>query len=156
MTPPIDACAPLVEAARAADRQGQHQVVSYDGLVSDPAAAGVGYDLVVANFALLGDPLQPLLAALAQAALAPGGSLVVQTVHPLSAPDPYVEGWRMEDFCTFSAAQPWAPMPWYFRTFGGWISLLRDAGYRIDQVREPLHPQTGTPASLLLAVSKQA
>lgn len=150
----MDASAPLIEAARSACAAAEYRVLGFDALVDDPAAAGVDYDLVVANFALLGDPLQPLLSAVRQAALRAGGTLIVQTVHPLSVAAPYADGWRIESFQGFAGNTPWMPMPWYFRTFGSWVALLREAGLQLEQVREPLHPDTGTAASLLLVATR--
>lgn len=150
----IDASAPLIEAARSAGTAGRYQVLDYDALVEDPAAAGVNYDLVVANFALLGDPLRPLLSAVRQGALRAGGTLIVQTMHPLSVAVPYADGWRIESFQGFVGDKPWTPMPWYFRTFGGWMALLRETGLQLEQVREPLHLDTGAAASLLLIATR--
>ena len=61
-------------------------------------------------------------------ALAPGGHLVIQTVHPWIACGelPYVDGWREERFAAFGE-DTWKPMPWYFRTFNAWLKTLRDA-----------------------------
>jgi hypothetical protein len=33
----------------------------------------------------------------------------------------------------------------------GWIALFSDHGLRLLEVREPLHPETGKPVSLILA-----
>ena len=41
-------------------------------------------------------------------------------------------------------------MPWYFRTLGSWVALLRAGGYALAELREPLHPETALPLSLLL------
>ena len=41
-------------------------------------------------------------------------------------------------------------MPWYFRTLGSWMDELAAAGLVVRGVREPLHPETGRPLSLLL------
>jgi 2-polyprenyl-3-methyl-5-hydroxy-6-metoxy-1,4-benzoquinol methylase len=145
----IDASAPLIEAARRAGG-GTFAVLGYEELAADPARAGTGYDLAVANFALLQEDPAPLLRALRRA-IAPDGALVVQTVHPMGVPAPYRDGWRVEDFRAFDGgADAWAPMPWFFRTLGSWLSLLRASGYTLEELREPLHPETSLPASLLL------
>jgi hypothetical protein len=41
-------------------------------------------------------------------------------------------------------------MPWYFRTLGSWVGLLRDGGFALQGLREPAHPQERRPLSLLL------
>ena len=147
-----DGSPPLIEAARAAGGAGTFLVLTYEELAADPAAAGTGFDVVAANFALLTQDVAPLLGALRRGALAPGGgALVVQTVHPAGAGAPYRDGWRTEDFRGFGdGARDWRPMPWYFRTLGSWVALLRAAGYVLAELREPLHPETALPLSLLM------
>ena len=157
----VDGAAPLVEAARAAGG-GTFRVLTYDELAADPTRAGAAaFDAVAANFALLHEDTAPLLRALRRA-LAPGGALIVQTVHPLlGAGAPYRDGWRTEDFRGFGGGgdgsgggsgggTEWRPMPWYFRTLGSWVGLLRAGGYAVAELREPLHPATALPLSLLL------
>jgi hypothetical protein len=43
------------------------------------------------------------------------------------------------------------PMPWFYRTLESWLATLARAGFRVDAVREPAHPDTGEPLSLILA-----
>lgn len=142
----IDGSAALVEEARKAGGTFLH--LTYGALAADPQAAGSGFDVVVANFALLDENAAPLLRGLC-GALAGNGALVVQTVHPTGVGAPYADGWRTEDFRGFGDSA-WRPMPWYFRTLGSWIGLLRQAGYTVAELREPLHPESGLPLSLLL------
>jgi 2-polyprenyl-3-methyl-5-hydroxy-6-metoxy-1,4-benzoquinol methylase len=153
----IDGSAALVEAAARAAAGGGGGTflrLSYEELVADPAAAGTGFDVVAANFALLAEDAAPLLRALRRpdGPLAPGGALVVQTLHPLAAGPPYRDGWRTEDFRGFGGGEGggWRPMPWYFRTLGSWVALLREAGYALAELREPAHPETHAPLSLLI------
>lgn len=145
----VDGSAALVEAARAAGGAFAH--VTYDEIEQRLREADLGgpYDVLVCNFALLGEHLRSLLAALTRY-VAPGGALVVQTLHPLAGGGaPYRAGWREETFDAFGGAYP-APMPWFFRPFGDWIALLHAAGWRVEAVREPLHPDTHRPLSLLV------
>lgn len=154
----IDGSEALVEAAAAAaaglagttGATAAFAAVRYDALVADPRTAIGPFDLVVCNFALLGDPLAPLLGALATR-LAPGGALLVQTVHPWAAAGdgPYVDGWREESFAAFATPFP-ASMPWYFRTLASWVGELRRAGLALHALDEPSHPESGRPLSLLL------
>ncbi len=60
----IDGSPPLIEAARASG-DAEFDVVSYETLQAEPAAAAGPWDLIVCNFALLADPLSPILRALA-------------------------------------------------------------------------------------------
>ncbi|MEP1895682.1 MAG: class I SAM-dependent methyltransferase [Alloalcanivorax venustensis] len=146
----VDGSEPLVAAARAAGGGVFHHC-DYDGLIRDPMSLGGGFDLVVANFALLQQDLAPLLAALRRLSV-PGGGLVIQTVHPLTVGGD--EGWREENFVQFEGR--WRPMPWYFRTLDSWRSELRGAGYDVVGVREPAHPDTQAPVSLILEGAVQA
>ena len=141
----IDGSAPLVAAATGS---GEVLRLSYAELVAEPSRAGQGFDLVVANFALLEEEIVPLLAALRRIMTADGW-LLVQTLHPLTAGPPYRDGWRSEDFCSFGEAL-WTPMPWYFRTLGSWLEVLRDGGFVLQSLREPAHPEDQRPPSLLL------
>jgi len=145
----VDAIEALVVAARAADPAGDYRVLDYAGLVRGGLAERV--DLVVANFSLFGAAeLETLLAYLPRQLL-PGGRLLIQTLHPLQATGeaPYAEGWRSGSWAGFAATFR-DPAPWYFRTLAGWIAILHGAGWQLQALREPLHPQTGRPASLIL------
>lgn len=147
-----DASAPLIEQARALGG-GEFRVLTYTELVADPGAAGGPYDTVVANFALLGDDADvvALLAALRDT-LRPNGALLVQTVHPFTAAGdaPYRAGWQLETFSGFGGTFR-EPMPWYFRTVGAWLRVVRDAGLDVIECHEPVGP-AGRPLSLLLTL----
>lgn len=145
----LDASLELVMAAEETGG-GRYRCVSYDELVDDPTRAGGPYDVIAANFSLLGADLVPLLRALRRN-LGPGGALVIQTVHPWAAAgdEGYADGWRTETFDAFGGDFA-EPMPWYFRTLGSWVDALRDGGFRVSTLREPIHPETGVPASLVL------
>lgn len=147
----IDASEPLIEAARLAGHGGDFQVVSYSELIADPRRIGRDFQVITANFALLEHCVIPLLQALRQL-LAPAGALIIQTLHPWNAGAPYRDGWRTENFHGFATAD-WQPMPWYFRTLGSWLQSLREAGYQLEALREPVHPSRDTPLSLLLIAS---
>jgi 2-polyprenyl-3-methyl-5-hydroxy-6-metoxy-1,4-benzoquinol methylase len=111
------------------------------------------FDLIVANFSLLEEELLPVLSAVKQVML-PGARLLIQTLHPSQVPGPYLNGWRSESFEGMGGGL-WQKMPWYFRTLGAWLELLQAAGFTLQSLREPLHPESLQPASLLLeAVSK--
>lgn len=145
----VDVSPELVEDARR-EGGGDFHAASYAEIAADPARFGSGFGAVVCNFSLLDDAPAALLAAL-RTTLAPGGSLVIQTVHPWAAmgDEGYVDGWRTETFSGFGGEFA-APMPWYFRTIASWMDVLSDAGYRLARLIEPIHPSTGRPASLLI------
>jgi 2-polyprenyl-3-methyl-5-hydroxy-6-metoxy-1,4-benzoquinol methylase len=146
----IDGSASLVEAARSASR-GDFRCMTYDELAADPDALGrAAYDVAVCNFSLLNEHLHSLLLAL-NVVLEPAGVLVIQTLHPWSARGeaPYADGWRTETFSTFNL--PFCePMPWYYRTLASWLRELVSAGYMVERVLEPVHPETKDPLSLIM------
>lgn len=160
----VDAIPALVSAAEQLDPGGAYQVQTYeaigDGALrasafaqairSDQAGA---VSMAVCNFSLIGDmPVERLLAALAEL-LAPGrGRLLIQTLHPFALIDaaPYESGWRSGNWNGFPETFS-DPAPWYARTFAGWVGLLTRTGFQLEEVREPLHPDTGRPASLILS-----
>lgn len=143
----IDGSEPLVAAAQSAG--GEFRCLDYAGLQADPGQLGV-FEAVVCNFSLFDEHLEALLAALREL-LAVDGVLLIQTLHPwlVRGEEVYRDGWRCEDFAAFAGEFP-EPMPWYFRTLESWCGLLLRSGYRIEALREPAHPHTGEPLSLLL------
>lgn len=146
----VDAQPMLIDAARLAGG-GQFHVCRH----ADLHAAQLGrFDLLLCNFALLEEQLQPLLHSWHEL-LQPGGRLLIQTLHPLSAcaEQAYRDGWRMERFTGMGEGFPEA-MPWYFRTLESWLALVAAAGWQLVARSEPPHPQSGIPASLLLELAR--
>ncbi|CAG8872456.1 class I SAM-dependent methyltransferase [Pseudomonas fluorescens] len=143
----VDGDATLVEAARAAGAAPVH-LASYEQLAEAEVDIGRDYNLICANFALLHQDIIPLLAAM-NTLLAPGGALVIQTLHPwVAAAGDYQDGWREETFAGFKGQ--WQAMPWYFRTLSSWLNALDMAGFTLASLQEPQHPQSPVPQSLLL------
>lgn len=108
------------------------------------------FDVVVANFSLLGhQSLEELFPAL-PALLAPAGSLIVQTLHPMlaCAEYPYEDGWRESFWSGFSPTFR-MPAPWFFRTLESWMGLFRRHGLVVQELREPIDPLSGQPASVI-------
>ena len=147
----MDAVPALIDRAREAG--GEFRVASYEDIIAGRLSLSV--DTLVCNFALLGqESVQRLLVSL-PSLLQENGRLVVQTVHPLMAcgEHVYADGWRQEGWTGFGTAFP-SPAPWYFRTLASWVALFADSGWRLSEVREPLHPITGKPASVIFIVRK--
>lgn len=153
----VDVVPALVEAAQAAHPigggTGTYRVADYDAIADGAlqAAGLTSFDVIVSNFALIGEqPVTRLLRAL-PSLLAPGGHVVIQTLHPVeaSAGTPYQDGWRAGSWAGF-ADDFTDPAPWYFRTLSSWVSLLAESGLQLRALHEPVHPQSGRPASLLL------
>lgn len=152
----VDGSEGLVAAARAYPTEPRpahvpppvFETMTYEALAAGARPPGAPFGVVVCNFALLGDDLAPLLRAL-RGLLAPDGALVVQTVHPWSVDGPYTDGWRTETFAGFPVPFP-EPMPWFFRTLASWSGVLRAAGFVVERIEEPVHPDTLRPLSLLV------
>jgi 2-polyprenyl-3-methyl-5-hydroxy-6-metoxy-1,4-benzoquinol methylase len=144
----FDAVPALVAEARSAGR-ADYQVASYEDLAA--GRISISGDVVVCNFSLLGkEPVEALIRAM-PAMLTVRGVFIVQTLHPLVAcgPSTYEDGWR-ETTWDGCGDQFTDPAPWYFRTLGSWLELLHGVGLRLRELREPLHPHTGKPASVIL------
>jgi len=146
----IDAVPELVETARRrAGPREQYRLLSYEALAAGELRQR--FDLLVCNFSLLGrESVEGLFAATGEL-LNPGGQLLVQTLHPLVAcgESDYRDGWRPGSWAGFSGDFS-DPAPWYFRTLESWVGLFLGSGLELVQVQEPLHPETGRPASLIL------
>jgi 2-polyprenyl-3-methyl-5-hydroxy-6-metoxy-1,4-benzoquinol methylase len=139
----------LVEHARQAGG-GDFHVASYEDIAAGDLDVTV--DAAVANFSLIGrETVESLLAQL-HGLVNTGGSLVIQTLHPVAANAaaglPYVDGWRPGSWTGFSSEFT-DPAPWYFRTLEGWVHLLERCKWRLHELREPLHPETKQPASVI-------
>ena len=144
----VDAIPGLVEAARAAGG-GEFRLMSYEEIAQ--GRLDLAADVAVCNFSLIGKEAVEGLFRAAPSYLRKGGALIVQTVHPLAAcgEQPYVDGWRDGSWAGFGSEFRDAP-PWYFRTVGSWVALFAGHGLRIVAMREPVHPETGKPVSLVL------
>ncbi|HEX7815365.1 class I SAM-dependent methyltransferase [Dyella sp.] len=146
----VDAVAELVEAA--CEQGGHFRQLSYEQLAA--GELGETFDVAVCNFSLLGkDSVDSLLKAMS-AILCAQGVLIIQTLHPMMADlsQPYRDGWREGSWagCGDGFGQA---APWYFRTLAGWQDSFVSADLRLTEVMEPLHPQTGRPASIIFTLS---
>lgn len=144
----VDVVPGLVDAARAAGG-GDFLAMSYEEIAQ--GRLQLSADVAVCNFSLLGDESVAGLFRAAPTYLRPGGALIVQTMHPVVAcgDAPYRDGWREGSWAGFNAGFT-DPPPWYFRTLGSWVRLYADHGLQLQELREPVHPKTGKPASLIL------
>jgi 2-polyprenyl-3-methyl-5-hydroxy-6-metoxy-1,4-benzoquinol methylase len=143
----VDVVPELIDRANHAGG-GEFHVASYESIAAGDFRFTA--DVVVCNFSLLGKESVEATCAAVRALLTPGGVLIVQTLHPLVACGdlPYRDGWRAGSWQGFNN-QFCDPPPWYFRTLSGWISLFRDAGLCLQSLREPVHPVSARPASVI-------
>lgn len=143
----IDVVPELVEQAGRSG-PGDFRVASYEDVAA--GALQLRADVVVANFSLIGKEAVDVLIARVRDLLTASGSLMIQTLHPVVArgDEPYRDGWRAGSWAGFSAEFT-DPAPWYFRTLESWIRLLTANHFILDELREPMHPATNAPASVI-------
>lgn len=152
----VDVVPALIDQANALGG-GSFEVHSFEDISAGALRRHPRFDVVVANFVLLGQTsVEDLLKEMPHV-LTPTGALVIQTVHPLvsTGDQPYECGWRQSDWTGF-IDQFEDPYPWYFRTISNWVEVINQAGLRLTALLEPLHPQTGKPASILFIAQARA
>lgn len=144
----VDAVASLIEQANAGGG-GEFRVASYEG-IAQGALADLRVDVAVANFALIGKDAVDDLVRMSPRLLRPNGALIIQTLHPVVATgdQPYKDGWRAGSWAGFGDDFS-DPAPWYFRTLERWVELIVESGLTLVEMREPIHPGTGKPASVI-------
>ena len=147
----VDVVPSLVEQATRAGG-GEFRVMSYEQIAAGELQLTV--DVVVANFSLIGkESVEGVLGRIPDL-LTNGGALIIQTLHPVVATGdlPYEDGWRRGSWTGFSDEFS-DPAPWYFRTLESWKRLLASEGFALLEMREPVHPGTGKPASVIFIAS---
>ncbi|MDB4871778.1 MAG: SAM-dependent methyltransferase [Gemmatimonadales bacterium] len=148
----VDVVPSLIEqAARAGG--GDFRVASYEDIAD--GLLDVKVDAVVANFSLIGKESVDGVIRRTPGLLERDGALIIQTLHPLVATgdQPYEDGWRQGSWAGFSSDFS-DPAPWYFRTVETWNDLIAECGFGSIEVREPLHPAIGKPASIIFIASQ--
>lgn len=138
----------LIETAQHAGG-GDFRLLSYEEIAAGKLKVSV--DVAVSNFALLGKESVEGVFQAVPSLLNAHGIFVIQTLHPMQACGdlPYQDGWREGSWAGFSADFA-NPAPWYFRTLESWIKLFVDNGFRPREIREPVHPKTHKPASVII------
>ena len=136
----------IKEAQRAG--KGDFQVLSYEEIVEGKFESTV--DAIVCNFSLLGKESVDGVFRAASRLLNPRGAFIVQTLHPLveCGDAPYQDAWREGTWAGFSNDFI-DPAPWYFRTLESWIKLFLNSKFQLCELREPIHPKSGKPASVI-------
>jgi SAM-dependent methyltransferase len=149
----VDASAGLIDKARQAGG-GDFRVLSYEEIAGGKLQQT--FDVAVCNFSLIGKESVEGLFRAAGSILNPGGTLIVQTLHPIAAcgDAPYADAWREGSWSGFSSDFT-DPVPWYFRTLESWVDLFSENGLRLLELREPIHPGTGKPASIILVGARE-
>jgi 2-polyprenyl-3-methyl-5-hydroxy-6-metoxy-1,4-benzoquinol methylase len=151
----IDAVPELVAEASRLGR-GEFHVQDYHAIANRQWRSGP-FDAVVCNFSLLGkDSVDSMLEAIGGYLDEPG-YLIVQTLHPVAAcgDNPYQDGWRAGNWLGFGTEFS-DPAPWYFRTLGSWLRVLRNSGFEVLECREPTAAGASAPASVIFICKVRA
>lgn len=154
----VDVVPELIEVARKTG-DGRFQAMAYEQMSAQ--SLNQTFDAVVCNFSLLGDESVEHLFSQVDSLLNEGGRLVVQTIHPVAGcgDGTYQDGWRAGAWAGFSqklSEQFTDPAPWYFRTMDAWKGLFLTNALALEQVIEPLNPETQSPASVIFVGRKIA
>lgn len=145
----LDGSSALIRTARAS-RPGNFFLVTYDELSRGEWKPITDFDVVVFNFSLMDEELEPLLK-MASSFLNENGTLLIQTLHPKHALVPYEDGWREEDFKNFPVLFK-GTMRWYGRTLESWNRLFGQCGLVLEQALEPAGPGSSAPASIIFSL----
>lgn len=150
----IDAVEALVAKA---SQGGGGRFIRLDYGELSPQLPGGCFDVLVANFSLLGRESVEQVVSVAGALLNPGGHFVVQTLYPPGAcgDQPYEDGWRTGTWEGFGEAFS-DPAPWYFRTIDSWLALLQSCGLELVQQIVPRHPGDLRPMSVIFVARNSA
>lgn len=148
----VDFSESLIADAR--EKGGNFEVCSYEDIANGALQGIPKFDMVVCNFCLIGNESVTNLLKAIPNLLNETGVSIIQTLHPVMAcgDAPYQDGWREGSWAGFPDSFV-DPAPWYFRTIASWLALLRHSGLTLVEMREPLHPNTQKPASLILIAS---
>lgn len=132
---------------------GKFLVAPYEDIVNNKIDIP-SVDAVVCNFSLLGKEIVDNLIRSIPRLLKNNRLLFIQTLHPVIGCGelPYIDGWRQEFWNGFNSEFKQAA-PWYFRKLETWITLLKSCGFSILECREPIHPATNKPASIIFVAS---
>lgn len=149
----IDGVSPFIEKAQTMDC-GKFLLASYEDIVNTNKIDIPSVDAVVCNFSLLGKETVDNLVRSIPRLLKNNRLLFIQTLHPAidSGELPYIDGWRQEFWNGFNSEFK-QPAPWFFRKLETWIALLKSCGFDILECREPIHPLTQKPASIIFVAS---
>jgi 2-polyprenyl-3-methyl-5-hydroxy-6-metoxy-1,4-benzoquinol methylase len=151
----VDASAELIEAARQ-EGDTRFLVSLYSDLTSHKFGDTVHFSCLICNFSILGERDLAYIASAGHSLLEEQGKIIVQTLHPIIAcgDAAYTSGWR-ETAWQGIGNETFHPAPWYFRTVESWIEEFHARNYRLLKLREPCHPVTNKPISIIFVFEQQ-
>lgn len=151
----IDAIPALIN--NALEKGGEHySVCSYEDFVNEKYSAYKGVDAVVINFALLDQTISEQLLGCLPKVINDKGFVFIQTLHPWSLINEgdYKSGWKEGSWKGLNEKYV-LPYKWYFRTMEAWVQLFSNSGLSVVEIKEPIHPVSKKPASLVFVLSKK-
>lgn len=148
-----DAVAALVEAAEAKDGKFYFHY-SYEQITAGQHQLPAPFNLAVINFALLDKEASEALIHYLPRLLTVRGHLVIQTLHSyaITSVEEYRSDWKAGSWNGMQRNFV-LPYQWYFRTLEDWIRLFNEAGFSIEEISEPVHPDTGKPLSFIFVLT---
>ena len=151
----IDATDKLIKAAKTKGK-GKFKVKDYDKIIKGVRFKAAPFDLISINFALFENRKTAQLIKKLPDYLAPNGKIIIQTLHPFSIATEveYKSAWRKDSWGGLKRKFT-QPYKWYFRTLADWVKLFTKAGLVLEAVKEPLHPKTGRPASIVFILKNK-
>jgi 2-polyprenyl-3-methyl-5-hydroxy-6-metoxy-1,4-benzoquinol methylase len=148
----IDVVPELIEQAKSKN-QGRFKLLSYEKLTY--GSLNETFDGLTCNFSLLGKESVEHVFSQSTELLNTDGYFIIQTIHPIfgCGKDEYEDGWREGSWSGFNDEFT-DPPPWYFRTIESWKELFLQHKFTIKHVKEPIHPNTNVPASIVFIAKK--
>jgi 2-polyprenyl-3-methyl-5-hydroxy-6-metoxy-1,4-benzoquinol methylase len=151
----VDAVASLTDYAIAKDGD-YYEVASYKDLAAGRTLKHQPFDAAVINFALIDkNDTEALIDAL-PGYLSANAYLFIQTLHSFSvaAAGEYISGWKDGSWNGMKRNFD-KPYQWYFRTLEDWLQLFSE-NYQVLAVKEPVHPQTKQPMSIIFILQTKS
>ena len=152
----VDATDALIKNAKRKGK-GKFKVKDYDALIKGVNFKDAPFDLICINFALFENKKTARLIQELPTYLTTSGKIIIQTLHPFSiaTDEPYKSAWRNDSWNGLKRKFT-QPYKWYFRTLEDWVKLFTKAGLGITALKEPIHPKTGRPASIVFVLASNA
>jgi len=150
----VDAIAELIDNAIAKDGPF-YEVGSYKELAAGRKLQLPLFDAAVINFALIDKEETEALIHSIPGYLVQNGLVFIQTIHPLAiaAAADYTSGWK-EGSWNGMKRNFEQPYQWYFRTLEDWLQLFT-ANYLLIAMKEPIHPETKKPVTVIFILQKK-
>ncbi len=150
-----DAIQSLVDTAIEKDG-GFYFRYSYEEIIAGQHRLPTPFDAIVINFALLDKEVTEKLLGCLSYLMRKDGCVIIQTLHPFNtaATEEYKSGWKDGSWKGMSR-EFLLPYQWYFRTFEDWVKLFVQSHFLIEEINEPIHPQTGKPASVIFVLKRK-